>query len=556
MSSSTSAIFTGSSQFSNDFQQVITRAVSIASMPMQQMQTTVASLQSQSTELNTLSSSFTALQTAIKNLQSALGLGSYSGSSSTATVASVALSGTPCVGTFSVEVDGLGSYSRAMTNDGLATVTDPTKTSISDSSSFTLSVGSSNYTITPATNTLSDLVAAINLNGDANVQATVVDVGSASAHDYRLSLQSIKYGELPLRLVADQGSNAGQTLLATSFSSDGLITVTDPDAANISDASSYTLKVGDTSYTVTPDDSSLTGLADAINQQSDGTVQASVVNAGTDVSPDYRLSLQSSSLAGQTIQLSAVDGSQPDQTLVSTTNGQPVTYRINGKPDTPIVSDTRAVSISPGVSVSLLATGNTDISVTRNTNAVSSALSSLVTAYNAAQKEINSNRGSGTGALQGDGILSALSSTLASITGYSSGSSGISSLTALGVKFDETFALTFDADAFESATSGQIGQLTDFLGSSTTGGFLKAATDALNGVTDSKTGIIPVGIASLKDQIDNDNQAISDQQDRVNDLQDRLNEQMAAADAAIAAMEQEYTYFSQMFEQMRVNASG
>ncbi|HWC95813.1 MAG TPA: flagellar filament capping protein FliD [Candidatus Sulfopaludibacter sp.] len=550
MSSSTSAIFTGSSQFSNDFQQVITRAVSIASLPMQQMQTTVAALQSQSSEMTTLKTDFTALQTAVNNLQSALGLGSYSAASSATTVASVALSGSPSAGTYSLEVDGLGSYARAMTNDGLATVADPAKTSISDSASFTLVVGADAYSITPASNTLQSLVDAINGQSDAGVQATIVDVGSSSAHDYRLSLQTTKYGELPLQLASD----SGQTLLATSMSNDGLSQVADPNSENVSDASQFTLTVGASTYTITPDTGTLSGLADAINQFTDAGVQATVVNAGTDDAPDYRLSLQGASLSGQTIQLASVDGSYPGQALLSTSNGEPVTYRVNGKPDTAISSDTRTITISPGVQAKLLTVGTTDLTVSRNTDAVSSALSALATAYNTAQTEINKNRGSGTGALQGQSVLTELTNALHALSNYSSGSNGISSLTSLGVKFDATYAMTFDSSVFQTATSGQMAQLTSFLGSSTTGGFLQAATNALNTLTDSTSGVFATGVASLQDQITHDNNTISDQQDRITQLQDNLNAKMAAADAAIASMEQQYTYLSDMFAQMRVNS--
>jgi flagellar hook-associated protein 2 len=554
MSSSTSGIFTGSSQFSSDFQQVVSRAVAIASLPMQQKQTAVADLQSQSSELSTLSTSFTAVQTAINNLQSALGLGSYSGTSSVNTVASVSLSGTPSAGTYSLEVVGLGSYARGMTNDGLDTVSDPAKSSISDSSSFSLTVGSSVYTVTPKTNTLQALADAINAKSDAGVQATIVDFGSSSAHDYRLSLQTTKYGELPMQLSATSGDDSGRVLLSTSLSGDGLAVVTDPSSGNISDATSYTLKVGTASYTITPGETSLTSLADAINQEAGAGVAASIVNAGTAAAPDYRLSLRSTTAGGQAIQLSADDGSQADQVLLTSSNGQPVTYRINGKPDAPIESDTRSITISPGVTVGLLTTGKTDISVSRNTSAISGALSGLVSAYNAAQTEVNKNRGSGAGALHGQSLLSELSNTLHAISQYSTGSSGISSLTSLGVKFDEKFVLVFDSSTFQSATSNQMAQLTDFLGSSSTSGFLKAATDSLNTLTAKTKGVFADGIASLQAQITHKNQAINDQQDRVNKLQDSLNAKMAAADAAISAMEQQYSYFANMFAQMRVNS--
>jgi flagellar hook-associated protein 2 len=554
MASSTSGIFTGSSQFSNDFQQVITRAVAIASLPIQQVQTTVANLQSQSSELSTLNTSFTALQTAINNLQSALGLGSYSGTSSVTTVASVSLSGTPSAGTYSLEVDGLGSYARAMTNDGLETVSDPAKSSISESTTFSLSVGSSVYAISPKTKTLQALADAINARSDTGVQATIVDFGSSSAHDYRLSLQTTKYGELPMQLSATSGTDSGRVLLSTSLSGDALTAVTDPSSGSISDATSYKLKVGSASYTITPGEDSLASLVDAINQDAGAGVAARVVNAGTAAAPDYRLSLQSTSSAGQAIELSAVDGSEADQILLTSSNGQPVTYRINGKPDAPIESDTRSITISPGVSVSLLTTGKTDIAVSRNTSAISGALSALVSAYNAAQTEVNKNRGSGTGALHGQSLLSELSNTLHAISQYSTGSSGISSLTSLGVKFDEKFALTFDSSIFQSATTGQMAQLADFLGSSSTSGFLKAATDSLNMLTAKTNGLFASGIATLQDQIAHNNQTVTDQQERVSKLQDNLNAKMAAADAAISAMEQQYSYFVNMFVQMRVNS--
>jgi flagellar capping protein FliD len=98
----TNAVFTGSSNFSSDFQQVVKRAVAIASLPISQMQNEVGVLQSQSSSLGSLSSTFSALQSAVKNLESALGLGSFTSSLSGTGVASASLSGTPLPGTFSL----------------------------------------------------------------------------------------------------------------------------------------------------------------------------------------------------------------------------------------------------------------------------------------------------------------------------------------------------------------------------------------------------------------------------------------------------------------------
>lgn len=338
MSSSSSAIFTGSSQFSSDFQQVISRAVSFASLPMQQMQSEVTTLQAQSTELNTLSSDFSTLQSSLASLNSALGLSSYAATSSSNTVATASLSGTPSAGTYTVEVDGLGTYASAMSSDGLTTVTDPTVTGLSDATSYTLTIGTSTYTINTS-------------------------------------------------------------------------------------------------------DTSLSGLANAINRSSAG-VQATVVNVGSQGSIDYRLSLQDSKMESVTIQLTSANGASPGEDLMSPlADGAATTYRINGIPaatEDPLSSSSANITVSPGVTVALLGTGTTTLTAAQNADAVSSALQSFVNAYNAVQTEINTNRGQGTGALQGQSILSSLSDVLNQVTGYSTGDSGVSSLTSLGLEFDQS----------------------------------------------------------------------------------------------------------------------
>ena len=457
MSSAPGSIFTGSSQFSSDFQNVINRAVQFASLPMQQMQNDVTSLQAQSTELNTLGSKFSALQSSVMSLASALGLGSYTASATPSatggTIASVALSGTPSQGTYTLEVDGTGSYPTAMSIAGTS--------------------------------------------------------------------------------------------------------VSDPTLSSISDASTYTLTVGTVSTTIRPTGPTLSGLADAINNSSAG-VSATVVNVGSKAAPDYRLALQNSKLAKTAIQLTAADGTQPGQTLLTPqAPGAPATYRVDGEPPAdsdPLSSDSATITLSPGVTATMQGPGTTTVTVSRNANAVSSALSTFAGAYNAVQSEIAANRGQGTGALKGQSMVMNLGSSLRQIANYATGVNGISSLTSLGLTFDSNGVMSFDTSVFDNATSGQMPQLANFLGSTTGGGFLKMANDTLNGITDSTDGLIQTAIHSVQGSITNENQQISDQQDRITTLQTNLTSQMAAADAAIATMEQQYSYFYSMFQAMQINA--
>ena len=75
----------------------------------------------------------------------------------------------------------------------------------------------------------------------------------------------------------------------------------------------------------------------------------------------------------------------------------------------------------------------------------------------------------------------------------------------------------------------------------------------MNTLVQSDSGIVTTTITSLQDASKAEDTHISDTQDRVDQLQTRLQAQMAAADAAIAQLEQQVTYFTGMFEAMKAN---
>jgi flagellar hook-associated protein 2 len=209
--SSASSLFTGTSQFSSELQTALETAITAASEPLTQMQTDLTTLQSRQSELNTLSTDFTSLQTAVASVASAVGSSSYSASLSTPAVASVSLTGTPEIGSFSLDVTKMGSSATSMSSDGLTTVTDPTTGNISDATNYTLTVGSSSTTITPAGTSLSDLADAINQSGAA-VEAMVVNIGSSGSPDYRLFVQGTRFGDRAIQLTANDGTESGESL--------------------------------------------------------------------------------------------------------------------------------------------------------------------------------------------------------------------------------------------------------------------------------------------------------------------------------------------------------
>jgi flagellar hook-associated protein 2 len=445
-----STLFNGTSRFSTDFQNVITREVAIASLPMQQLQSEVSTLQSEASAITTIQGGFTSLQSSLQQLQSAVASGSLAASSSDNTIAQATLGTGAQAGTYTINVSSLGSY----------------------------------------TNTLSQA-----------------------------------------------GSPA----------------VTDPSTQNISSSGSYTLTINGTQTTITPTTNSLDGLVSAINSTAGSSVQASIVNLGSSSSPDYRLSLQSNELGPDDIQLN--DGSNDLLSAIST--GSLAVYEVDGVQN-PISSTSRTITLAPGLTVNLTgqsadSTSQTTIAVSSNTSGIQSALSSFVNAFNSIVDSLNQNVGQSGGALQGNNLVYQLTNALQSLGNYSSGSGDLNSLASIGITFDKTGHLSLDASAFSSAASNQLQNLTNFLGDTSSGGFLQFAQNQLTGVLDSTTGLIPGAASSLQSQISNDNALISTDQTRVNALQTNLQAQLSASDALVASLEQNYNLISGLFTAEQTN---
>jgi len=204
---SASPTFDGQSQFAASLQQVITRAVGIASLPLDAYQATLTTLNGQQTALQGLDTDFSNIQSSVDAIQNALTSNSLSSSVSDPSILSATVGPGATPGTYSVEVDNLGAYSTALSNPGDTAVTDPTSQGISSSAQFTLEVNGTPTTITPASTSLEDLATAINSQAGSQVQATVVNVGSTGSPDYRLSLTSATLGSQTLDLV-DSGGNS------------------------------------------------------------------------------------------------------------------------------------------------------------------------------------------------------------------------------------------------------------------------------------------------------------------------------------------------------------
>jgi flagellar hook-associated protein 2 len=381
----------------------------------------------------------------------------------------------------------------------------------------------------------------LSTGGASSLAATVADSSIASATVD--TTQQVTAGSYTLNVI----STGSQT---TTLSNNGLLTVSDPSTSSISTSSSFTLTVGGSNYTITPTSNTLDALAQSINSSGAG-VSATLVNIGSPSSPDYRLSLQSTTLGDTSIQLN--DGTQ--NLLETLTTGAPAQYQVDGQPSTPISSNTDTVTLAPGVTADLLGTGQTTVTVAPDSSAAATALSTFVSAYNSAATELGNNRGTAGGALTGQSLVYELEQSLESMANYSGGSGSVQNLAALGLTFNSTGQLTFDQTTFQSIEASDPSDVATFLGSATGGGFLTNATNILNGLEAPTTGIFAAATNTVQGQITSDNNQITADQQSITTMQNTMTEQMSKADAAIASLESQLSYYTSLFTDEQQNST-
>jgi len=376
----------------------------------------------------------------------------------------------------------------------------------------------------------------------SNLNSASQNLLASSVSDETVITASTGAGALP-GIYSVHVTDAGSS--STSISADGMPTVTDPAIQSISASSTFTLTIGGVPQTITPAANNLNALAAAINAAG-ASVQATIVNVGPPTAPDYRLSLQNNTLGNVSLQLN--DGST--DLLTTLTTGTSAQYQVNGSPTTPISTDSRSVTIAPGITVNLLKAGTSTVTVSHSASAVANALSTFVTAFNGSVDELNKSFGQNAGPLNGQSVIFGLKQSLHSLASYAGGAGGFTSMTDLGLSFDTQGHLNFDPTVLSSASGTQFSDLVSFLGSANSGGFLQFATNLLDGVEDPISGTLKTAISSTSNQITRENQLISDQQVKINQLQTSLQAKMAAADAAIAQIEQQLSYFTGLFQSM------
>jgi flagellar hook-associated protein 2 len=314
-SNTTPATFLGNSAFSADLQQVITRAVNIASLPITQLQNQLSVLTNQQTELQTLGSKFQSLQNALDSIDSASSADSFSASVDDPSVASALVGSGAQAGNYSVDILSVGSQTNTISPNTLLAVADPASGNISASSAFTLTVDGQTFSISDASNSLNELAQAINASG-AGVQATIVNVGG-STPDYRLSLQGTHYAPTSIQL-NDGSQDLLNTLATGSYVS---YKVNGADTTATSDTRTFSISAGVTVHALTTGTANIGVAQDVAGIQSAIGSFVSAFNAAVDELQQNR-GQNGGALAGQSI-ISQLSGALRNLADYTPTSGSP-----------------------------------------------------------------------------------------------------------------------------------------------------------------------------------------------------------------------------------------
>lgn len=238
--------FTGISKYSTDFQSILSRAVSIANLPVRQLQSQQSDLLTKKQLLSDLNGSVSSLATSIATLATLGTNKAVSATTSNASRVSISINGATQVATHTItEITSVAKAASETSISGYATAN---ATSVTSTGSLELAVGSKTFSIPLDNdhNNLNGLRDAIN-NLGAGVTASVLNTGNG-ATPYYLSISANTTGQKGLQIRTTAGDAGTNILTSTNpganaaFKLDG-IAVSRPDnvISNVIDGITFSI---------------------------------------------------------------------------------------------------------------------------------------------------------------------------------------------------------------------------------------------------------------------------------------------------------------------------
>jgi len=332
--------------------------------------------------------------------------------------------------------------------------------------------------------------------------------------------------------------------------------------------------------TLTSDQTSLTGMRDAINKAGAG-VNASIIKSGDG---EYRLSLTAAK-TGEKYAVSSVTVTG-DDTLQSVVGFDATKTDADNPMDLSVAAQDAQLTVNnvaitnssntisdalEGITLNLkdvTTTSSQTLTVAKDTSKVTTALSDFVDAYNALLDQFNSltkytavdagtdAQDSSNGALVGDSTLRTIQTQLKGLLTNSASSSNYKTLAQIGISSDpSTGELKLDSAALKTALDKDPDGIKEMMigDGKTTGITTKIATNLTGWL--SSTGIIQ----AAKDGVSKTLNSLTDQYNkmstRIDNLIARYKAQFTQLDVTMSSLNSTSSYLTQQFDNMTSSSS-
>ncbi|MDD2702201.1 MAG: flagellar filament capping protein FliD [Sideroxydans sp.] len=334
------------------------------------------------------------------------------------------------------------------------------------------------------------------------------------------------------------------------------------DTAPIStSASTVTFSVGATTADVPiPANASLQDIRTAINAANLG-VTATIINDGSGT--PYRLALSadasgtSNAINSITVQAGG-DAAINDLLAYNPTSNAPTpaipmaqtlaakdaAFQLNG---IQITKSSNAVTdVIQGVTLNLSKIGTVDVTVARDTAAVSKAASGFVDTYNALASKLKSLTayGASAGALAGDGTLRMMQDQLRGILNTPATGGTLSTLSEVGIGFQADGTLKLDSTKLSNAMAANFSDVTNLFSSA--GGFATRLEAWATGIVQ-PTGLIDRHTENLNTTISSYNEQIRTLEVKMTALQKQYTKTYTDLNTMLMSMNSTSTYLAQQF---------
>lgn len=350
------------------------------------------------------------------------------------------------------------------------------------------------------------------------------------------------------------------------------------DSSASSRTLSITLKDGTSKdITLTSDQTSLTGMRDAING-ADAGVSATIIKVGDG---SYRLSLTSSETGSDnavskiavtgddTLQgIVGYDASASSNAMTESVTAQNAKLTVN---NVEIENSSNTISDAlEGITLNLndTTTGNQTLTITKDTSKAESAITTWVNAYNTLLDQFNtltkytavdtgaSAQDSSNGALLGDSTLRTIQTQLKSMLTNAQSSSTYKSLAQIGITTDPTTgSLELDSDKLETALSSDADGVKEMIvGDGKTTGITTTIATNLTGWL-SSTGIVQAATDGVSKTLNDLTDQYNTMSTRIDNMVARYKTQFTQLDVLMSSLNQTSSYLTQQFESSSSSSS-